>query len=99
MFMYGHISTHTYESPDHISLKSCFVQKEELLINEFLFQLSSLLPPYQVMPGKGCACHPYVQMRKEIQADIILWGGEGEGKDLSITHKGGERKVALGETP
>lgn len=68
-------------------------------MTEFLFQLSSLLPPYQVTPGKGCTCPLHVQMRKAIQADVILWGGKGVGQDVSITHKGGKRKVALGKAP
>lgn len=51
IYLYIHVCVHTYTygcmySPDHISLKNYFAQKGELMINECLLQLSSLLPPY-----------------------------------------------------
>lgn len=52
VYLYTHVYVDSYtyvcmNFPDHVSLKNCFVQKGELMMNEFSLWLLSLLPPFR----------------------------------------------------
>lgn len=94
IYLYIHVYVHNYTYVcmyDHISLKNCFPQKGELMINEFLLYPLSLLPPYEVIPGKYCACWLYVPMGKPAEAAITVRGGD-MGREGSLHHSQGGRE-------